>query len=588
MDLSAILNNVQDDEARQGGGKGEAGTGRTTDTNQSQARLLCLPAELYDPIISYLSNQDIKSLRLTCTFLHSVARLRLSRVFISANQRDIQVLQAIANSEEFRLGVTELIWDDARFGHDVDDEDADSEADDEGGDDEHVPQWFQDAYDDNIDELNSRKGLDADGPEHLARAQQLNARLPSAVCWANYQKLLREQDALLTSGADEAAFRHALQRFPSLKRVTITPAAHGWLFCPLYETPTIRVLPHGFNYPIPRGWPTTPDGDPPRRMTPWPADGDGEAYKEQWHGIRVALRVLADPEVDHSITELILDAHSLDTGLNCRIFEGPSTASPAAPPNREYALLCALLRRPGFAHLDLALAVGGQEHLGWPALRGAPHLLRAALAGAEGMRHFGLRTNVIPDPDARATEPGSGGCAEHHVPLAGLVPVAAGAGATTGAWPRLEHLGLSGLLVTQADVAALLLGAPATLRSAELSFLHFLDGGGSFRGLLGELRGPPGWRSRARPRPALSVGHALIVPRCGRAVWARREAVDGFLYGEGPNPFGGEGSFAPNQIVMGGGAGVERDAFDPSHERPYTDNISLMRLGVLKKAPWLE
>lgn len=577
MDLSAILNDAPDEEARSPVVKGEADTGTTPHSKPSLARLLRLPAELYDPIVSYLSNRDIKSLRLTSTFFQSVARLRLYRVFISANPHDIQVLEAITESEVYRFGVTELIWDDARFGHDADDEG--DNCDDEGSDDEEVPKWFQDAYDDNIDELNSRKGLDTDRAEHVARAQQLSAHLPPAVCWAYYRQLLCEQDAILISGADEAAFRCALKRFPSLKRITITPAAHGWLFCPLYETPAIRALPYGLNYPIPRGWPTTQDGDPPRSMPPWPAEGEDEAYKDQWRGIRVSLRVLADPEADHHITEFILDAHSLDTGLNCRIFDGPSTASPEAPPNAEYAHLCALLRRPGFARLDLALAVGGQEHLGWPALRAPPHLLRAALAGAAGMRHFSLRTNVVPNPDARAAERGSGGSAEHHVPLAGLVPAA-------GAWPRLEHLGLSGLLVTQADVLALLGSLPleAPLRSVELSFLHFLDAGGSFRGLLAGLRDSLGWRARARG-PAIAIGHGLIVPRCGRAVWCRREAVDGFLYGDGLNPFGGEGDFAPNQIVMGTGVGVERDAFDASHERPYVDNLALMRLRVLKKAP---
>lgn len=127
----------------------------------------------------------------------------------------------------------------------------------------------------------------------------------------------------------------------------------------------------------------------------------------------------------------------------------------------------------------------------------------------------------------------------------------------------------------------------ALLGSVELSFLHFLDGGGDFRGLLAEVRGSLGSLAREKPacRPAVAVGHALLVPWCGRAVQARRKAVDGFLYGDGPNLFGGEAAFAPNQIVMEIGVGVERDAFDSSYERPDVGNIGLMRLGVLKKAP---
>lgn len=578
MDLSAILNDVHDDEGPPV--KGEAEPAQITETRNGLSRLLRLPAALHDPIISHLSNRDIKNLRLTCTFFHGIVRLRLHRVFISAHHRDVQVLRAIADSDTFRSGVTELIWDDARFSnsphlaqaHDENAEHTNSEAHDR---DSEVPKWFTNTCEKNIDDLNSRKGLDADRPEHAAREEQLNARLPAAACWAHYQELLRQQDAVLSSGADEAAFRYALQRFPSLERVTITPAAHGWLFSPLYETPTIRALPYGFNYPIPRGWPTAPDGYPPHSMRLWAGDDSGaeaeaEAYKEQWRGVRIALRVLAEPQTYHSVNEFVLDAHHLNTGLNCCIFEHQATEASA-----EYTNLRALLRRPGFARLDLALAVGGQEqHLGWPALR-------AALAGAPDLRHFSLRADVVPDPDARALGRGSGGNAEHHVPLGSLLPVEA--------WTNLRHFGLSGFLVTQGDVVSLLRELPGSLRSVELSFLYFMDGGGDWRGLLGEMRDTLDWRGReAASRPAVVVGHALIVPRCGRAVWADHEAVGSFLYGDGRNPFGEEGGPAPNQIVMGDGAGVVRDAFDPNHERPYVDNSELMRLGILKKAPWLE
>lgn len=547
MDLSAILNDVQNDEDPP-----LAEAARTPETHHGLSRLLRLPAALYDPIISHLPNRDIKSLRLACTFFRDIARLRVHRVFISAHQRDIQVLYAIADSDAFRSGVTEIIWDDARFSnsprlaqaHDENSEDNNFEVTGDDGNAGEVPQWFINACSENVNDLNTRKDLDADSPEHAARAAQLSAILPAETCWAHYQELLRQQAVVLASGADEAAFRHALQRFPSLKRVTITPAAHGWLFSPLCETPTIRGLPRGFNYPIPRGWPTAPDGSPPHIMNPWPEDGEGEAYKDKWRGVRVALRVLADPRTEHNVTELVLDAHHLNTGLNCRVFEGPASST-------EYANLCTLLRRPGFARLDLALAMGGQEQPGWPALQGGH--LRAALAGAADLRHFSLRTNVVPDLD---------GHAGHHVPLGNIVP--------TDAWPQLQHLVLSGFPVTQADLISLLAALPGSLRSVDLSFLRFVDGGGDWRGLLREMRDRLGWREReADRRPDVVVGHALDVSRCVRAVWAGREAVGGFLYGDGPNPFGNEGDPEPNLIIMGVMAGVfERDAFDPSYEWP--------------------
>lgn len=165
MDLSAILNKNLDDKAPRNKGKTE--TGRTIEANQSLSRLLRLPAELYAPIVSHLSNQDIKSLRWTCSFFHGIARLHLQRVFVSAHQRDIQVLRAIADSETYRHGVTELIWDDARLSYapllaqayNEDDEDENSEADNDN--DQSVQRWFKDACHNNIDDLNNRKGLDA-------------------------------------------------------------------------------------------------------------------------------------------------------------------------------------------------------------------------------------------------------------------------------------------------------------------------------------------------------------------------------------------------------------------------------------------
>lgn len=581
MDLSAILNDVQDDEHPPT--KGESEAALVLETRHGLSHILRLPAALHVSIISHLSNRDIKSLRLACTFFRGIARLRLHRVFISSHQRDIQVLRAIADSDAFRFGVTELIWDDARLSNSprlARANDGNNEDDNSGSKGaREVPQWFTNACNENIGDLNSRRGLDADRPEHAAQAEQLRALLPAAACWTHYQDLLREQDAVVASGADEAAFRYALQRFPSLERVTITPAAHGWLFSPLYETPTIRAVPRGFNYPIPRGWPTAPNGCPPHSMPPWPDPGpdsdseaDSEAYKEQWRGVRTALRVLAEPHTDHGVTEFILDAHHLNTGLNCRIFEHPATSA-------ECVNFFALLRRPGFARLDLALAVGGQELLEWSALRWGH--LRDALAGAPDLRHFSLRTNVVPDPDAQALIRGSGGKVEHHTPLERIVPV--------GAWTGLQHFGLSGFLITQADVVKLLSALPGSLRSVEMSFLYFVDGGGDWRGLLREMRDTLDWRGREpASRPEVIVGHDLIVPRGGRAVWADQKAVGSFLYADGPNPFGEEGDPTPNQIVMGNGAGVERDAFDPNHKRLYVDNFELARLGIIKEGPWLE
>lgn len=558
-------------------------------------RLLTLPNELYAPILLHLRNRDIKSVRLTCKFLHSIAHLRLHRVFLSANPRNIQVLRDIADSDTFRQGVTELIWDDARLKgaqsqfqteqfQDFDDEEwaADELEDLPPG----CPSWFGRECRENVEELESRKGMDSDRPEHAARAQQLAAEPTLAENWAHYQKLLQQQEAVIGSNLDEHAFRYALERFPALRRITITPAAHGWLFTPLYETPMIRALPCGFNYPIPRGWPTAGIGQPPPRALSWggaaPGD-DSEEYKNGWRGVRIALRVLAEglvtdpsaststPPPQHNITELVFDAHHLSTGLNCHIFDDNS------PTNTDYSHLSTILRRPGFSRLDLALLVGGQEQEQWSSFLSG-HLHRT-LSGAPDLTHISLQTNVAKNPDARAMVRGSGGNINHHVPLRRIFPIQG--------WNRLTHFGLSGFLVRQDDLLELLSALPATLRSVELSFLYFLDNSGDYRALLEDMRDSLSWRDRNEPdRPRVVIGHELLNPSCGRAVWVDHE-VDDFLYSDGPNPFGREDGWAPNQIWMGR-AGREKDAFDPSHERPYADNVSLMKMGFLETPSWMK
>ncbi|KAM0248482.1 hypothetical protein ACHAP5_003428 [Fusarium lateritium] len=72
-----------------------------------------LPTELIGAICGLLSNSDIKSLHLTCRYPRDKSPLRIDRVFISANPRNIEVLLDIANHDVFRHRVKEIIWNDA-------------------------------------------------------------------------------------------------------------------------------------------------------------------------------------------------------------------------------------------------------------------------------------------------------------------------------------------------------------------------------------------------------------------------------------------------------------------------------------------
>ena len=392
----------------------------------------------------------------------------------------------------------------------------------------------------------------------------ISAQLPVRASWERFQEWHGEQRRVIATGADISAFRHGLARFPSLRTITVTPSMHGYnIGHPLYDTPTIRSFPPGFNYPLPRGWPTAGEAEPPVEMLPW-ADEDGrtEAYRDRWRGFRIVLRELAQQTDSQRVLELNLDTHQLTTGINCRIFESP---------NPEYNQLVSLLRRPGFRRLDLALSVGAQEHSGWRAFRST--LLKRALSEiGPDLTHLSLSTDVDLDiPSMDWIRPPGG----HHIPLLrAIFPV--------DRWPRLRHFGLSRFLVTRADLLSLLAALPPTLRSLELGNLAFLDEGGHWRGLLEDMRDSLGWRDRpAQERPRVTLHDADIDGnrRPGREVWLEAVVAE-FLYGNGKNPFGQNGCH-PDQIDKGQG-GVVRDAFDPEYERPHVILEELARLGYIK------
>lgn len=535
-----------------------------------QSDLDRLPNELLLSIWSFLPNRDIKSLRLTCSAIHDTARLRLDRVFISANPRNVDVFRAIADHDSLRMGVVEIIWDDARLAEPLEDEEAGLyfgiDPDYSVGE---CPSWYGKACKDNIEHLWGRKGSDANHPYHETRAKQVAAQLPVTESWAYYQELLQQQRHVILSDADADAFAYGLQRFPSLRRITVTPATHGFTFCPLYETPMIRAFPYGFNYPIPRGWSAAEDLEPLPRPNPWVEEagissGEVEAEKKKWRGFSIVTRLLAQQarcQSQHRIPEFVIDVHQLDTGLNCHIFDQPCD---------EYDNLVAILQQLGFRRIDLALIVLGIENENWRSFRNG--YLGRALGRATELEHVSLTTDVCANPDFRGRDRHGGGSIECFIPLRSIFPV--------DKWPNLRHFGLSRFLVQQADVLALLAALPETLRSVELNFLMFLDDGGTYRDLTDDMRQTFGWHKRAvAARPSVSI--ALDVrrtPTGGRAIWVAKE-VHGFLYGDGPNPF--RHVWGPNRVLTG--VGVVRDEFEPAHERPNEVYIEMVRLGYYEE-----
>jgi hypothetical protein len=169
--------------------------------------------------------------------------------------------------------------------------------------------------------------------------------MPSQESFAYYDRLLQQQSQILESGADDEAFRYAVQRFPRLTKVTVTPATHGFLFMPLYETPMIRAFPRSFVYPIPRGWPCAEGDRLGEEANPW----ESEDEKSKWRGFCIATRVLANQAYTCQISELRLDNKKLPTGINRFVFDRP---------NEEYDNLSKIIEQPGFRRLVLSLLVG--------------------------------------------------------------------------------------------------------------------------------------------------------------------------------------------------------------------------------------
>ncbi|CAD6440489.1 a29442a7-0189-467e-acc5-9ad5d1ee8f85 [Sclerotinia trifoliorum] len=272
-----------------------------------KSNLVLLVPELLTAIVSCLPNPDLKSFRLTCKALGEEVPLHFDRVFLSANPRNIEVARAIADNEKFRKGVKEIIWDDALLAHDIVRPNeaihlpAESPRAEDGS-----PTWFIQACKDNIKNLRNLK--------RDRKRPKIREFLPFSESWSYYETLLEQQEEVLRSGADINALTYVLERFQSLRRITITLAAHGSLDRPLYETPMIKSFPKGFNYPIPCDWPSSgPFGL--YILPPWTA-------KKQWRGVCIITNILAGWN-DHHTSELIIDVGGLETGLNCRAFDEP-------------------------------------------------------------------------------------------------------------------------------------------------------------------------------------------------------------------------------------------------------------------------
>ncbi|KAF5576264.1 hypothetical protein FPCIR_12693 [Fusarium pseudocircinatum] len=467
--------------------------------------LLALPKELREAIYAHLESDDVKNLRATCSAMANLIPLSFDRV-------------------------TEIVWDDARLtaGPILEEDRMEYEEDSVDPDDvvtnNGCPLWFE----------KGRSDYGNDGsyilPDYLMGIEE---------SWAYYKGLLEDQRQVLASNADIEAFKYGLQRFPSLKRVTITPSTHGRIRNPLYSTPMIRAFPSGFDYPLPTAW-------------PWYTNelsSPVDVLLARWRGYRVVARALVEHD-DHSITELSIGGHEIGSGLNCRIFDRRCV---------EYDDLVTLLKRPGFRYLSLDLFTGLLEREDWESYKSG--LLHDALAQAKDLEHMCLRS-TMGITGGSSEQLGWQDIEKYVFPLRTIFPV--------DQWPRLRHFGISNMVVQHDDLIELLSALPRTLRSVELRYLAWgsLDHG--TRELLPSMRDILDWRSRPveeRPTVHMIVSGMPYGQGDARGWYVEiDELVHSVLYGEGGNPF-----VDHPDIIYPGQGGVKRDIFNPTFRVPHVD-----------------
>jgi hypothetical protein len=506
------------------------------------------PPEMISLIVSFLPNKDVKSLRLTCKALGEITPFSSSRVFLSANSLNIQVFRAVADHPKFRQEITEIIWDDARFVsapliwenvHPTIDPQSVQTNPDEG-----CPNWFVEECEENRYRMRHRKHRDVDRPDHLARKNQIDAQMPLKVCWEYYMQILNDQTTVIEAQDDEKAFLYGLQRFPRLKRVTVTPAAHGWLFTPLYETPMIRAFPYGFNYPIPRGWHF--DQTEGQVVEPLPWSEATEEYKELWRGARITLRVLSQVK-KHNFSELSFDSKQLHTGINFRIFDQPC---------EEYNHFAAIMKRPGFRRLHLSLLTGSSGY--WAGFQSG--YFHQAVSLARELTDIYLSTTFNLGSLSSLGDP--------PIPLKKVLPVME--------WPNLCNLALSRFSVDTSELMDILKLLPSSLQSIELEFIEFPFDESCLTGLLERMREELNWAERDQLKPTVTIAME------GHRRWPGRfikltDEVASFLYGSGENPVDGGDTCGPRN-----GWGTNHDLFEAEYTRPNVSIPDLRKLGIVR------
>ncbi|KAI1737391.1 hypothetical protein F4680DRAFT_468176 [Xylaria scruposa] len=439
-----------------------------------QSPLIRAPEDIRLLIYPYLSNGDIKNLRLVSSFFGYTVCPRLARVFISANPTNVEVFEAISQHDGYRAQVKEIIWDEALLVS--------------GPENEECPQWYRTACRENSrqwdeDSLEWRSWLEPGTHYTQDDPLQIGCQLPLEESWAYYRSLLRQQQEVLDSRAHIRAFESAIGRFPALRKITITDAAHGQPPTPLYETPMIRAFPDGFNYALP----SCRQSLVGQSLTcNWDETGKG------WDGFRAVIHLLAQNLDSGKVTELDIRSSSRYVDLSKK-------------PCQTLADFQTVLWRANFESLHLDLGINQDDGRG----RSPFERVSAGAEDEQGLRKLTLRANIFNFPLRSMFNPNS--------------------------LQRVRHINLAHFVVDEYNLLAVLRMLPR-IRSININRLRIYNG--NYGTLLCQIRDTLGWQDRI-PRPHISFvldqpGFGGIMPR---SKLRKQKGVHEFLYEGGLNPF---------------------------------------------------
>ncbi|KZZ94446.1 F-box domain, cyclin-like protein [Ascosphaera apis ARSEF 7405] len=507
--------------------------------------LLDLPAEILLQIIDCLDPVSLAKIRLTCRTIYQSAPLRIERVFISPHSINIKTFLAIAGHDYYRTKVKEIIYDDAIYNYEA--------VDRIYRVGEIINRDFQLSRSENLYRLYERAMKNGMRENNYTIFQLLSARTQMSFeeTTKHYAQMIADQEVCRQGDHDFDALVWGFKQFVNLERITLTPAAHGFIFRPLYRTPMIRSFPFGFNYPIPVGWkPAQQFHRLPGMATAW--NRDNRTYRqnlEMYRGFSITLAALRtyleSPFRRNHPIEFCADGLLLNLGLSPRVFDSPCTEAD----NFRF-----MLSQPGFRRLELTFTADLMDFDNFHCFRSG--LFREALGHCRDLQYFSFTTTGF--RDSSTMRHWGALTLQDTVPLDVLFPISS--------WPQLKHFGLSGWRVYGPHLVDFLRELPETVESIELSRLIFVEFSGTHSALLEAIRDRLDWKQRhPAKRPHLKM---IFQQSPGIGIFVDKE-LDAFIYSDGPNPLGEVCPSQPYTDTIRRGFGIIKDLLDPLYERPY-------------------